>query len=429
MKTISLSKSKIDKEIFKIRKSQQEDFAEIEDLVSKIISKVKKNGDKALFLFTKKFDGILINSNNLRLNKFIIENSGKQLSSSLKNAIKTSIKRVTDYQKRKLTKNYRYKDQYGNKLGWNVNPIERVGIYVPGGTASYPSSLIMTACLARAAGVKEIIICTPPSENGINKSILYIAKLLKIDEIYQVGGAQAVAAMAYGTQSIVKVNKIVGPGNIFVAAAKKQVFGNVGIDMIAGPSEVVILSDSNANPKYISNDLLAQAEHDPKASAILVTNSKKLAKKVYQQVNNLVKNAKRKNIIKESLNKNGKIYIMPSINDCIEFINKFAPEHLEIFLKNYGKYEKDFKNAGSIFVGDNSAEAFGDYIAGPSHVLPTNGNALFSSPLSSLDFIKYSSFTSISKEGMKKLSKNVEIIAESEGLYEHSNSVKVRKNK
>ena len=182
MKTISLSKSKIDKEIFKIRKSQQEDFAEIEVLVSKIISKVKKNGDKALFLFTKKFDGMLINSKNLRLNKFIIENSGNQLSSSLKSAIKISIKRVTDYQKRKLTKNYRYKDQYGNKLGWNVNPIERVGIYVPGGTASYPSSLIMTACLARAAGVKEIIICTPPNENGINKSILYIAKLLKIDE-------------------------------------------------------------------------------------------------------------------------------------------------------------------------------------------------------------------------------------------------------
>ena len=429
MKIISLNKSKIDKEIFNIRKSQEEDFEKVEDLVLKIITSVKKNGDKALSLFTKKFDGILINSNNIKLNKFIIEKSGEKLTAELKSAIKTSIKRVTDYQKRKLTKNYRYKDEFGNKLGWNVSPLERVGIYVPGGTASYPSSLIMTGCLARAAGVKEIIICTPPNKNGINESILYVAKLLKIHEVYQVGGAQAVAAMAYGTKSIPKVNKIVGPGNIFVAAAKKQVFGNVGIDMIAGPSEVLILSDSYANPDFIANDLLAQAEHDSKASAILVTNSKKIAKKVYEQVNKLVKYAKRKNIIKQSLNKNGKIYIMSSVKDCIEFTNKFAPEHLEIFLKNFTKFEKDFKNAGSIFVGENSAEAFGDYIAGPSHVLPTNGNALFSSPLSSLDFIKYSSFTSISKMGMKRLSKNVETLAESEGLYEHSNSVRIRKNK
>ena len=429
MKIISLNKSKIDKEIFNIRKSQEEDFEKVEDLVLKIITSVKKNGDKALSLFTKKFDGILINSNNIKLNKFIIEKSGEKLTAELKSAIKTSIKRVTDYQKRKLTKNYRYKDEFGNKLGWNVSPLERVGIYVPGGTASYPSSLIMTGCLARAAGVKEIIICTPPNKNGINESILYVAKLLKIYEVYQVGGAQAVAAMAYGTKSITKVNKIVGPGNIFVAAAKKQVFGNVGIDMIAGPSEVLILSDSYANPDFIANDLLAQAEHDSKASAILVTNSKKIAKKVHEQVNKLVKYAKRKNIIKQSLNKNGKIYIMSSVKDCIEFTNKFAPEHLEIFLKNFTKFEKDFKNAGSIFVGENSAEAFGDYIAGPSHVLPTNGNALFSSPLSSLDFIKYSSFTSISKLGMKRLSKNVETLAESEGLYEHSNSVRIRKNK
>ena len=427
MKIINKKKEAIE-ELKRIStRTNSENNNKINRIVEEIIQEVKISGDIAVEKYTKKFDGF--DPNPMQVSANDLKDAWDEIDNNLKRSLVVAHERIQKFHEKEIPQSFTIKGEYGDIVQRRWRPVKNAGIYIPGGRAAYPSTVLMNAIPAKVAGVKEIIICTPPNENGINESILYIAKLLKIDEIYQVGGAQAVAAMAYGTQSIVKVNKIVGPGNIFVAAAKKQVFGNVGIDMIAGPSEVVILSDSNANPKYISNDLLAQAEHDPKASAILVTNSKKLAKKVYQQVNNLVKNAKRKNIIKESLNKNGKIYIMPSIIDCIEFINKFAPEHLEIFLKNYGKYEKDFKNAGSIFVGDNSAEAFGDYIAGPSHVLPTNGNALFSSPLSSLDFIKYSSFTSISKEGMKKLSKNVEIIAESEGLYEHANSVKVRKNK
>jgi|TARA_B100000131_G_scaffold81846_2_gene78809 histidinol dehydrogenase len=427
MKITILSQSKISNEIKKIRKSQEEDFVKVNKIVSNIIKSIRKDGDRALLSYTKKFDKIELTLKELKLNKEIIKNSESQLPAALKKAMKLAIKRVKDYQKRKLTKPYRYKDNYGNQLGWNVTPIERVGIYVPGGTASYPSSLIMTATLAKVAGVNEIIICTPPSKYGISDSILYVANLLNIDEIYQVGGAQGIAAMAYGTKAIKKVNKIVGPGNIFVAAAKKQVFGDVGIDMVAGPSEVLIVSDSKSNPTLIACDLLAQAEHDSKASAILVTNSRKIANQVLSEVKRLTKNSRRKNIIEKSIKKNGRIYIMSSIKDCIEFSNNFAPEHLEIFLNKFSDYKDQFKNAGSIFIGENSAEAFGDYIAGPSHVLPTNGNAMFSSPLSSLDFIKYTSFTSISERGMRALSNDVEIIAESEGLFEHSNSIKARK--
>ena len=426
MKIISLSKSKINDQIVKLRKSQEEDFKIVDKSVENIINDVRKYGDKSLYKFTNEFDQIKLKS--LILDTNLINRSDNQLSNKLKLSIKNSIKRVSFYQKKKLTKSYQFKDSLGNKLGWIVTPLQRVGVYVPGGTAAYPSSLIMTASLARTAGVKDVIVFTPPSENGINPAILYVCKLLNIKEVYNVGGAQAIAAMAYGTKTIKKVNKIVGPGNIYIASAKRKVFGQVGIDMVAGPSEVLIIADSTANPSVLSRDLLAQAEHDVNASSILLTTSKNLAKQVKSKVDQDTSLSKRKNIVEKSLKKNGKIFILPSIDACIEFTNLYAPEHLQIVIKSPDKIIKKINNAGSIFLGINSAEAFGDYIAGPSHVLPTSGNATFSSPLSSLDFIKYSSLTSISKKGLKKLSSQVQELAESEGLYEHSNSIKVRNN-
>jgi len=347
----------------------------------------------------------------------------------LKKSIKKAIQRVSSYQKKKLPKSFLFKDNLGNKLGWSVSPLDSVGIYVPGGTASYPSSLIMTAVLARVAGVKKISIVTPPSQDGINKAVLFVADCLKIENIYQVGGAQAIAALAYGTKTIEKVNKIVGPGNIFVANAKKQVFGDVGIDMVAGPSEVLIIADNTANSEIIAADLLAQAEHDVNASSILLTTSKMLAQKVLSDVKKLTKESPRSNIISESLKINGKIFLMNSVKSCIDFSNSFAPEHLELLVNSPDKLLSKITNAGSIFLGKNSAEAFGDYIAGPSHVLPTGGSASFSSPLSSLDFIKYSSITKISDKGLRSLGENVEVMAESESLFAHKNSISLRLRK
>ena len=295
-----------------------------------------------------------------------------------------------DYQKRKLPKSYTYKDRLGNTLGWTINPIRKIGIYVPGGTAAYPSTLIMTAALAKVAGSKEIYVVTPPSKGGINPAILYIAKLIGVKKIFQVGGAQAIAALAFGTKTIPKVDKIVGPGNIFVAIAKKKVFGEVDIDMIAGPSEVLIIADQFSNSKYIAADLIAQAEHDTEASAILATNSNKIAKEVRTELKIQSDLLPRRKIINESIKKNGKIYVLRSINDAVKLANELAPEHLQVCVKNPNKVVNQITNAGSIFVGELSAEAFGDYIAGPSHVLPTSGNARFSSPLSVLDFLKLS---------------------------------------
>ncbi len=429
MKIYSLKRNAIKSTIIQIRKSQEISYKNVNKIVSSIIDDVKKLGDKAIFKLTKKYDNFDLSSKNLKVKKSLISDSSARLNSSLKKSIKKAIKRVSSYQKKKLPKSVLFKDNLGNKLGWSVSPLDSVGIYVPGGTASYPSSLIMTAVLARVAGVKKISIVTPPSQDGINKAVLFVADCLKIENIYQVGGAQAIAALAYGTKTIEKVNKIVGPGNIFVANAKKQVFGDVGIDMVAGPSEVLIIADSTANSEIIAADLLAQAEHDVNASSILVTTSKMLAQKVLADVKKLTKESPRSNIINESLKNNGKIFLMNSIKSCIDFSNSFAPEHLELLVNSPDKLLSKITNAGSIFLGKNSAEAFGDYIAGPSHVLPTGGSASFSSPLSSLDFIKYSSVTKISDKGLRLLGENVEVMAESESLFAHKNSISLRLRK
>lgn len=426
MKIFSLKRNAINSTIRKIRESQEISYKNVNKTVASIIDDVKKFGDKAIFKLTKQYDNFDLNLQNLKVKRSLITDSSTTLNSDLKKSIKKAIQRVSFYQKKKLPRSFLFKDNLGNKLGWSVSPLDSVGIYVPGGTASYPSSLIMTAVLARVAGVKRISIVTPPSQDGINKAVLFVADCLKIDDIYQVGGAQAIAALAYGTKTIEKVNKIVGPGNIFVATAKKQVFGDVGIDMLAGPSEVLIIGDKSSSSEIIAADLLAQAEHDINASSILVTTSKTLAQKVLADVKKLTKESPRRNIISKSLKNNGKIFLMNSLESCIDFSNSFAPEHLELLVNSPERLLSKICNAGSIFLGKNSAEAFGDYIAGPSHVLPTGGSASFSSPLSSLDFIKYSSVTKISDKGLKLLGKNVEVMAESESLFAHKNSISLR---
>ncbi|MDC0897193.1 histidinol dehydrogenase, partial [Desulfobacterota bacterium] len=383
----------------------------------------------SLFELSRKFDNFELTKKNIRIDQAQINNSSMFLSSNIKSSIKKSIKRVKNYQKKKLPKSHRYKDEFGNILGWNVNPINRIGIYVPGGTASYPSSLIMTATLAKVAGSKELVVSTPPGTQGINPAILFTADQLGIKEVLQVGGAQAIAALAYGTDSVKSVDKVVGPGNIFVATAKKQVFGKVDIDMIAGPSEVLIIADTNANPEYVAADLIAQAEHDVQASAICLTTSVKLAKLISTQIKKQSSSLKRRDIINASIKQNGTIFVLKNLDDCINFSNAFAPEHLEIFVKQSSQVENKILNAGSIFVGENSGEAFGDYIAGPSHVLPTAGSATFSSPLSALDFVKYSSYTKISKLGVKSLGQDVILLAKEEGLDGHANSIALRLEK
>ena len=287
----------------------------------------------------------------------------------------------------------------------------------------------MTATLAKVAGSKELVVSTPPGTQGINPAILFTADQLGIKEVLQVGGAQAIAALAYGTDSVKSVDKVVGPGNIFVATAKKQVFGKVDIDMIAGPSEVLIIADTNANPEYVAADLIAQAEHDVQASAICLTTSVKLAKLISTQIKKQSSSLKRRDIINASIKQNGTIFVLKNLDDCINFSNAFAPEHLEIFVKQSSQVENKILNAGSIFVGENSGEAFGDYIAGPSHVLPTAGSATFSSPLSALDFVKYSSYTKISKLGVKSLGQDVILLAKEEGLDGHANSIALRLEK
>ena len=429
IKIVNLSFSDIDKEIKKLRKKQRDSNRKIEKQVTSIVSQVLRDGDKALTALSKKFDKTEIKPQDFEVKKSEISNSQKLVSKEVKSAIEESYKRIKNYQTRKLPKSFKYKDKLGNILGWTINPIEKIGIYVPGGTASYPSTLLMTATLAQAAGSKEMYVVTPPSKNKINPSILYAAKVTGVKTIYKIGGAQAIAALAFGTKTIPKVDKIVGPGNAYVATAKKQVFGNVDIDMIAGPSEVLIVADKTADPKLIAADLIAQAEHDIKSSAILITDSVTIAKETTSQLIRQSQLLPRKNIIRESLKKNGRIYILRSLKGSIKLVNDFAPEHLQIIARNGEQLSSKITNAGSIFLGKLSAEAFGDYIAGPSHVLPTSGNAKFSSPLSVLDFLKYSSLTKMSVKGVNKLAPLVVALAKEEGLDGHAMSALLRLKK
>lgn len=397
-------------------------------IVFKIINNVKKNGDKALIHYSKKFDNIFLNKKNIQISNKEINSIIKKLDSKIKKAIDLSFVRIKDFHKKQINNTFRFKDNFGNELGYKYTPINKIGIYIPGGKASYPSTVIMNSVPAIVAGVKNIFAVVPAPNNELNAGVIYAAKICGIKKIFRIGGAQAIAALAYGTESIEKVDKIVGPGNIFVATAKKEVFGQVGIDMIAGPSEITVVAGPENNPSWTAIDLLSQAEHDELSQSILVTKSSTFAKKVELEIKNIINNLQRKQIAKKSINNFGAIIICKNDTEIVDIVNQIAPEHLEIKVKNCDILEKKIINAGSIFLGNYSPEAIGDYIAGPNHVLPTSGTARFSSGLSVADFYKKTSIIKCSRSGIKKIGIAAADLANYEGLQAHALSIMKRIN-
>lgn len=402
-------------------------YGEYEDSVKEILAQVKERGDAAVFELTEKFDGSKISVENLIVTEAEIEEAYAQVDEELLGIVRKSLKNIESYHEKQMQHSWFDSKPDGTILGQKITPLSRVGVYVPGGKAAYPSSVLMNIMPAKVAGVDEIIMTTPPGKDGkVNPTTLVAAKEAGVDVIYKVGGAQAIGALAYGTESIPKVDKIVGPGNIYVALAKKAVFGYVGIDSIAGPSEILVIADETANPRYVAADLLSQAEHDQLASSILVTTSEKLAKQVSEEVDAFVAELSRKEIIQKSLDNYGHILIGETLEDVIDIANEIASEHLEIMTANPYDIMTRIRNAGAIFIGEYSSEPLGDYFAGPNHVLPTNGTAKFFSPLSVDDFIKKSSIIAYSREALAKVHKDIEKFAEAEQLTAHANSIKVR---
>ena len=398
---------------------------DVNAIVKDILDDVKLRGDQALYDYNKKFDNVSLSS--LQVTEKEIEDAFNRLDKELLDVIKYSHENIVRYHTKQKRNDFLDKDTDGVILGQIINPIEKVGIYVPGGTAAYPSTVLMNAVPAKVAGVEEIVMVTPPNEDGtISDVILAAAKIAGVTKIFKVGGAQAVAALSYGTETIPAVYKIVGPGNIFVAMAKKMVFGEVAIDMVAGPSEVLIISDDSSNPVHIAADLLSQAEHDKLAACILVTTSEELAKSVAVEIESQLAELPRQEIARESINNNGRIIIAKSIEEAILISNEIAPEHLELAVMDPFALLSKIKNAGSIFLGHNTPEPLGDYLAGPNHTIPTSGTAKFASPLSVDDFIKKSSVIYYSKEALEKVKDKVILFAESEGLTAHANSVRKR---
>ncbi len=392
------------------------------NLVVKIVNDIKKNGDKAILKYEKKFGkNPIIIAKPKELQKQIIN-----LKKKVKLAIDLAYNRIFQFHSKQKVKNIFYKDKLQNKLSYKYLPIESVGIYVPGGTASYPSTVLMNAIPAIIAGVKRIVMVNPRNNGKQNPGVLYAAKKCGIKEIYSIGGAQAIAALTYGTKKIVKVNKIVGPGNLYVVAAKKEIFGDAGIDMIAGPSEITVVGDKYSNPEWIASDLIAQAEHDELSQSILISKDKNLINKVKKLLSEQLKKLPRKLIATKSLKSNGILIYVSSDQKLIEVINKIAPEHLELNIKNYKSLVNKIINAGSIFLGKYSTEAFGDYLAGTNHVLPTSGSAKFSSGLSVYDFYKRISYINLSKKGIETLGPSVITLANFEGLEGHAKSVELR---
>lgn len=428
MKVIELNRN-FERKLKDIRPSIGGFDQNIVNTVSKIVEDVRRNGDSALFKYTRRFDKFDLNTKNIKITGKEIKKAKDEITTKIRNHLKISARRIREYQKSILPKERTYRDRLGNELGFAVRPIDRVGIYVPGGKAAYPSTVLMTAIPALVAGVKEIAIATPAPNGELNSVVLAAASISGVSEIYRIGGAQAISALAYGTDSVPKADKIVGPGNIYVALAKKVVYGEVDIDCIAGPSEVLILSDGTGKPEWIAADLLAQAEHDEMAVPLLVCTSINFAKHVIKEVKKQLKDLQRRDIAAEAIKRNGRAFIVKSIDDAIKVSNAVAPEHLELCIKSPKSVLKKIKHAGAVFLGHMSAEAFGDYIAGPSHVLPTGGAARFSSPLSVYDFIKMPSVISVSQKGFNKLSGSVIDLAYSENLEAHALSVKVRMKK
>ncbi len=402
-------------------------YTEYESRVAEMIAEVREKKDEAVFRYTKQFDEAIVTADNIKVTDEEIQKAYEQVDETLLAVIRKAKENIRIYHEKQKQYSWFDSDESGILLGQKVTPLEKVGVYVPGGKAVYPSSVLMNVIPAKTAGVKRIIMCTPPSKDGsVYASTLVAAKEAGVDEIYKAGGAQAVAAMAFGTESIPKVDKIVGPGNIYVALAKKAVFGYVSIDSIAGPSEVLVLADETANPRFAAADLLSQAEHDELASAILITTSKKLAEKVSEEIDKFTKTLSRKEIILKSLENYGYILVADSMEEAIAAANDIASEHLEIMTKNPYEVMTKIRNAGAIFIGEYSSEPLGDYFAGPNHVLPTNGTAKFFSPLGVDDFIKKSSIISYSKEALKDVYPDIVQFAECEKLTAHANSIRVR---
>ncbi len=409
--------------VLSVRKLQQKNQS---SGVKKILYDVRKEGDKAVIKYEKKFSNIKLSPKNIKFSKNEIEMISKKIDKNLKNSIDIAFKRIKQFHSKQKFSSFKYKDKYKNELSYKFTPIEKIGVYVPGGTASYPSTVLMNCIPAMVAGVKNIYLTTPALSSNVNPGIIYAAKKCGVNEIYKTGGAHSIAALTYGTQTFKKVDKIVGPGNAYVASAKREVFGEVGIDMVAGPSEVTIVADKFSNPEWIASDLIAQAEHDIYAQSILVTNSKELIKSVNFNLKLQLKNLPKKKIASKSIQKYGLAIYATNYKNILNVINTIAPEHLEIDLKNYMNILKKIRNAGSIFLGKFSPEAMGDYIAGPNHVLPTSGSAKFSSGLSVNDFLKRYSLIKISKSGIERLGPSVIKLAEHENLEGHANSVKIR---
>ncbi|MBR1930636.1 MAG: histidinol dehydrogenase [Lachnospiraceae bacterium] len=408
-------------------KRSPNNYSEYEATVNEIIANVKENGDKAVFEYTQKFDKFTLTPENIKVTRAEIDEAYTKLAPELIEVFKQSAENIRAFHAKQLRNSWFDPKEDGTILGMKFTAIAKAGVYVPGGKAAYPSSVLMNVIPAKVAGVGEIVMTTPPGADGsVNPGTLVAADIAGVDTIYKVGGAQAIAALAFGTESIPKVDKITGPGNIFVALAKKAVYGYVSIDSIAGPSEILVLADGTANPRYVAADLLSQAEHDELASAILITTSKELAAKVSDEIDGFVKVLERAPIIQKSLDNYGYILLAENMDDAIDAANEIASEHLEILTRNPFDTMTRIKNAGAIFLGEYASEPLGDYFAGPNHILPTNGTAKFFSPVNVDDFIKKTSIISYSEQALRKVHEQIELFAKSEGLTAHANSIKVR---
>ena len=427
MRIVNLTKEATENILENLLKRSPNNYGDFEGSVAEIVANVRKNKDEAIFEYSKKFDGADINADNILVTEEEIKEAYEKVDETLLNVMRKALVNIRSYHEKQKQNSWIATEDNGAILGQKVTPLQRVGVYVPGGKAVYPSSVLMNIVPAKVAGVDEIIMTTPPGRDGkVNPSTLVAAKEAGADKIYKVGGAQAIAALAFGTESIPKVDKIVGPGNIYVALAKKAVFGYVSIDSIAGPSEILVLADETANARYVAADLLSQAEHDEMASAILVTTSQKLAEEVSKEVDGFVAELSRKEIIQKSLDQFGYILVADDMETAIATANEIAPEHLEIITVNPFETMTKIRNAGAIFLGEYSSEPLGDYFAGPNHVLPTNGTSKFFSPLGVDAFVKKSSIISYSREALQPIYRDIVQFAECEQLTAHANSIRVR---
>lgn len=427
MKVFEYGKDDIKILFEQLKNRNLENRADIEESVREILQSVKERGDAAVSEFTQKFDGAIVNPQEIEVSSGEMEDALVSVDEELLKVIKRAAENIRKFHERQKENSWFATGQDGVILGQKVTPLERAGVYVPAGSAPLPSTVLMNVIPAKVAGVSEIILCSPPEKNGrIHPLILACAKIAGADRVFKAGGAQAIGAMAYGTKTIPKADKIVGPGNIYVATAKKLIFGICGIDMIAGPSEVLVIADESANPKYVAADLLSQAEHDSLASAILVTSSRKIADAVNKELQIQLEKLPRKDIALQSINSFGAIIITGTIDEALEIANNIAPEHLEVCVEDPFSLLPSIKNAGAIFLGNYSPEPLGDYFAGPNHTLPTSGTARFSSPLGVYDFVKRQSIISYSKKAFEKIASDVAAFADAEGLTAHANSIRIR---